>query len=75
MPYESQDNLWARLVRKYRPDAPPPRPAENWDRTFGRSHVVPFVLCLFVLVVLILCLTLCSMPMAPPPPGDVVTAP
>ncbi len=66
MPHETEDNLLENARRKYAPDASPPPPAQDWDQSFGRRHIVPFIASLFVIGVLVLSLTLCSVPPAGP---------
>lgn len=66
MPHETEDNLLENARRKYAPDDPPPPPAQDWDQSFGRRHLVPFIASLFVIGILILSLTLCSLPPAGP---------
>lgn len=66
MPHETEDNLLENARRKYAPDAPPPPPAQDWDKSFGRRHIIPFFASLLVVGILILSLTLCSVPSTNP---------
>lgn len=71
MPYETDDDLLAKAARKYRPDAPHPPPTQDWDSSFRKRHWIPAFLALFVMGVLVLSITLCSLP----PPGGKISHP